>query len=347
VSTPFITDRRPPVPANFRTLDLNLLRVFDEVMSERNLTRAAANLSMTQPAVSNALRRLRDALHDELLVRSGYGVQPTPRAIELWPAVRAALEGLRAAVQPGAGFEPERSREAFVLAMADATAALLMPPLVRRLEAEAPGVSLRVRPLLTRDPRVLLAGGELDAAIGHFPAAVAAIGMAAIQEGTPDPIEFQRLYDGEYVCVMRAGHPLARAPLDLDRYCSARHLLVSFSGRPFGFVDEALAALGRRRRVVLTVNQFFTAGQVVAETDLLTVLPHRFVPSTGIASQLVTRTLPMELPIVHVDVLWHRRHDLRPAHAWLRRAIADAARDAFAPAGTPGAGRRTSPAAGC
>jgi DNA-binding transcriptional LysR family regulator len=332
MASPFIVSGRPPVLANFRTLDLNLLRVFDEVMAERNLTRAAANLAMSQPAVSNALRRLRDALHDELLVRAGYGVQPTPRALELWPAVRAALDGLRTAVQPGGGFEAARSREAFVLAMADATAALLMPPLVRRLEAEAPGVSLRVRPLLTRDPRPLLSSGDLDAAIGHFPAAVAAIGMAAIQEGTPDPIHYERLYDGRYVCVMRADHPLADVDLDLDRYCSARHLLVSFSGRPFGFVDEALAAIGRRRRVVLTVNQFFTAGQVVARTDLLTVLPHRFVPSTGIASQLVTRALPLELPIVHVDVLWHHRHDVRPAHAWLRRAIADASQESIASA---------------
>lgn len=325
---PFIDQGRPPVPGNFRTLDLNLLRVFDAVMAERNLTRAAANLAMTQPAVSNALRRLRDALHDELVVRAGYGVQPTPRALELWPTVRAALEGLRAAIQPG-DFDAAASRDSFVLAMADATAALVMPPLVRRLEASAPGLSLRVRPLLTRDPRALLSSGELDLAIGYFPAAVTSIELAAMQDGGPAPIEHQRLYDSEYVCVMRAGHPLASGPLDLDRYCAARHLLVSFSGRPFGFVDEALAALGRRRRVVLTVNQFFTAGQVVAQTDLLTVLPRRFVPTTGIAPGLVTRTLPMDLPIVHVDQLWHHRHTARPSHAWLRATLAESARDAF------------------
>lgn len=325
---PFIDRRAPSVPANFRTLDLNLLRVFDAVMAERNLTRAAANLAMTQPAVSNALRRLRDALRDELVVRAGYGVRPTPRALELWPTVRAALDGLRAAIQPG-DFDAAASRDSFVLAMADATAALLMPPLVRRLEAAAPGLSLRVRPLLTRDPRALLSSGELDLAIGYFPAAVASIELAGMQEGGPGPIEHARLYDSTYVCVMRAGHPLASGPLDLDRYCAARHLLVSFSGRPFGFVDEALAALGRRRRVVLTVNQFFTAGQVVAQTDLLTVLPERFVPTTGIATSLLTRALPMDLPIVHVDQLWHHRDTARPSHAWLRATIADSAREAF------------------
>ncbi|MEI6547483.1 MAG: LysR family transcriptional regulator, partial [Burkholderiales bacterium] len=204
MEAPFVPDMPPSTPANFRTLDLNLLRVFDQVMAERNLTRAAANLAMTQPAVSNALRRLRDSLHDELLVRSGYGVQPTPRALELWPAVRAALESLRTAVQSGAEFDPGASRDTFVLAMADATAALLIPPLVRELEAQAPGVSLRVRPLLTRDPRNLLAGSELDAVIGYFPAALAAIGAARMQEGSVDSIANRRLYDGEYVCVMRA-----------------------------------------------------------------------------------------------------------------------------------------------
>jgi DNA-binding transcriptional LysR family regulator len=327
---PFVSDNPPSTPANFRTLDLNLLRVFDQVMAERNLTRAAANLAMTQPAVSNALRRLRDSLHDELLVRSGYGVQPTPRALELWPAVRAALESLQSAVQSGAEFDPGASRDTFVLAMADATAALLIPPLVRELEAQAPGVSLRVRPLLTRDPRNLLAGSELDAVIGYFPAALAAIGAARMQEGSVDPIANRRLYDGEYVCVMRAGHPLASAPLDLDAFCAARHLLVSFSGRPFGFVDESLAALGRSRRVVLTLNQFFTAGQVVSQTDLLTVVPRHFVASTGIVSQLVVRPLPLDLPIVHVELLWHQRHTSRAAHVWLRSMIVEAAHAAFA-----------------
>src|SRR5437868_6553764 len=179
-------------PATFRNLDLNLLRVFDQVMAERNLTRAARNLAMTQPAVSNALSRLRDALGDGL-----------------FPAV---LADLTAQAQTG--------------------------------------------------------------------------GMAAF--------DHQRLYDGRYVCVMRDGHPLARGPLTLKRYCAAHHLLVSFSGRPFGFVDEALASLGLKRRVVLTVNQFFTAGRVVTTSDLLTVLPSHFVSVTGIADQLVLRELPFE-----------------------------------------------------
>jgi len=310
---------------NFRTLDLNLLRVFDEVMAERNLTRAARNLAMTQPAASNALRRLRDALGDELVVRSGYGVEPTPFALALWPTVRESLAQLRSAISP-TSFDPTESRASFVLSMADATAALLTPPLLARIEREAPGVSLRLLPITTRDPRHLLESEEIDAVIGHFPAAMAAIALAAMQEDIPSNFGHARLYSGDYVCVMRREHPLASAELTLDAYCSARHLLVSFSGRPYGFVDEALAELGRRRRVVLTVNQFFTAGLLVSRSDLLTVLPRHFIPSTGIADQLTQRPLPMVLPQVYVDMIWHRRHESRAEHAWLRAMVLEAAR---------------------
>ena len=313
---------------NFRTLDLNLLRVFDAVMAERNLTRAARHLAMTQSAVSNSLRRLREALGDELVVRAGYGVEPTPHAVMIWPAVRDALEALQAVLAP-TSFDPLLADCSFVLAMADATATLLIPPLIRSVESQAPGVSLRVLPLPTRDPRSKLEAGELDAAIGHFPVVLAEIAQRSMQESTPPSVGYERLYDGRYVCVMRRGHPLAGQELTLDRYCEAHHLLVSFSGRPFGLVDQALASIKRQRRIVLTVNQFFTAGQVVANSDLLTVLPERFVPSTGIADELAIRPLPFEVSIVHVDLIWHRRHQARAAHRWLREQITAAAVQAF------------------
>ncbi|HEX5738564.1 MAG TPA: LysR family transcriptional regulator [Hydrogenophaga sp.] len=313
---------------SFRTLDLNLLRVFDEVMAERNLTRAAHNLSMTQPAVSNALRRLREALGDDLVKRAGYGVEPTPTALTLWPTVRDALHQLRASLAPGE-FDPQTASNAFVLAMADATAAKIVPGLVDILEDEAPGVSLRVLPLTTRDPRELLESGTADLAIGHFPGVLAELGALHLQEGTPRFVH-QRLYDGEYVVVMRRGHPLAKGPLTLDAYCAARHLLVSFSGRPFGFVDEALAGLSRKRRVVLTVNQFFTAGRVVANTDLLTVLPRHFVGATGMEHELAFCELPLPVPVVHVDSLWHRQAEHQSAHRWLRSAVEMASARGFA-----------------
>lgn len=321
-------------PVNFRTLDLNLLRVFDEVMTERSLTRAAHKLALTQPAVSNALRRLRQALGDELIQRSGQAMLPTPRALALWPAVREALRQLQEVITPSV-FVPGSANTTFVLAMADATAAELMPGLVEVMDREAPGISIRVVPLTTRDPRRLLELESADLAIGYFPAALADL-TARTQAGEAVAFAHQRLFSGEYVCVMRRGHPLAGLPLTLDRYCAARHMLVSFSGRPFGFVDEALALLGRERRIVLTVNQFFTAGKVVAHSNLLTVLPRHFVNVTGFAEQLVLRELPYPVPAVHIDTLWHHRMHRDSAHEWLRATLLTLANATFkpAPAGT-------------
>ncbi len=304
---------------NFRTLDLNLLRVFDEVMAERSLTRAARNLSLTQPAVSNALRRLREALGDELVRRSGQGMEPTPRALALWPAVRESLRQLQQSLAPQ-DFEPAKAENTFTLAMADATAAELVPRLMDILEAEAPDLSLRVVPLNTRDPRKLLDEEAIDLAIGHFPAVLADL-TARAQVGKAVTFAHQRLYDGEYVCVVRSGHALASGPLTMSRYCAARHLLVSFSGQPFGFVDEALATVGHQRRVVLTVNQFFTAARVVAHSNLVTVLPRHFIDITGFAEQLASRPLPFEVQPVHVDAVWHSRVDASSAHRWLLQAI--------------------------
>jgi DNA-binding transcriptional LysR family regulator len=138
-----------------------------------------------------------------------------------------------------------------------------------------------------------------------------------------------RLFAGDYVCVMRKNHPLAQGTLTLDQYCAARHMLVSFSGRAFGFIDEALALLRRKRPVVLTVNQFFTAGKVVAHSDLLTVLPRHFVNVTGFVDQLEQRELPFKVPPIQVDALWHQRQNGSSAHAWLRAQVVALADKAF------------------
>lgn len=306
---------------NFRTLDLNLLRVFDEVMVERNLTRAAHNLAMTQPAVSNALRRLREALGDDLVVRRGYGVEPTRVALNLWPSVRTALHQLRESLAPG-GFDPARAAHTFALALADVSAAMLLPRLVETLGHEAPGVTLNTQALTTRDPRGMLESGQADLAIGYFPGVLAELGATHLQETAPR-FRHLRLYDGEYVVVMRRTHPLARGTLTLDAYCAARHVLVNFSGRSIGFVDEALAHVGRRRRIVLTVNQFFTALSVITQTSLLAVLPRHFVASDPVlARSVAVQPLPLPMPPIHVDMLWSRRMDADPAQRWLREQIA-------------------------
>lgn len=302
---------------NFRTLDLNLLRVFDTVMAEGSLTRAAQVLAMTQPAVSHAIKRLHDAVGEALFERTAHGMKPTARAQALWPQVRSALAGLQQTLAPSV-FNPEQDAVNLRLAMADATAALLLPPLVTAIEEQRALANLRVLPLTTRDPRALLEHGECDLAVGYFPEAIAHVDA----QGADASLRHQRLSQTRYVCVMRRGHPLAEpGALDLDAYCQARHLLVSFSGRPHGFVDQALAGLGRQRRIVLTVNQFFTGGRVVSQSDLLTVLPLSFISATGFETALVTCELPFELGRVHVEMLWHLRRDNDPAHRWLRGLI--------------------------
>ena len=310
-----------PTALNFRTLDLNLLRVFDVVMAERNLTRAAERLSITQPAVSNALKRLKESVGEDLLTRISSGVKPTPRAEALWPEVRTALGHLRAALAP-AEFNPLTDAISFRIAMADATAALFMPPLVSQIEQERALVDLRVLPLATRDPSDLLERGDADLAIGSFPQAVWALTSA----GSDSALRHARLHDSAYVCVMREGHPLAEpGALTLDSYCAADHLLVNFAGRPHGLADQALAALNRKRRVLLTVNQYFTAGRVVANSNLLTVLPAYFVEATGYHEQVVTRPLPFDLAGLHVAMVWHQRNDRSSAHQWLRARLLEAA----------------------
>jgi DNA-binding transcriptional LysR family regulator len=308
---------------NFRTLDLNLLRVFDVVMVERNVTRAAARLSMTQPAVSNALRRLRDAVGEDLFVPGATGVTPTAHAQAVWPAVRSAMDGLRGVFDPQ-DFDPTRDEHDFTLCMADATADVLMPAVLRVLERDRWRISMRVLALTTRDPRPQIEQGHADIALGFFPDVAAALAS----EGGSGMTVLDDLYACEYVCVMRRDHPLAQeAELSLDGYCSARHLRVNFAGRPHGFVDEALARLGRRRRVVLTLNQFSTAGRVVRESDLLTVLPRSYVPATGLADELTIRAFPCALPRIEVAMLWHRRHERDAAQRWLRSTMTRVAHD--------------------
>jgi DNA-binding transcriptional LysR family regulator len=307
---------------SFLTLDLNLLRVFDAVMTEQNLTRAAGHLAMTQPAVSNAIKRLRESLGDELLIRTAYGVKPTPRAEALWPAVRQALASLESAVMPET-FDVSKAEATFRLAMADATAALWLPSLMRSIEREAPRVNIRMVPLTTREPRPMLLRGDIDLAVGFFPGVAAQL---SYETGTP--VRHERLYSGQYACVMRKHHPLAKGKLDLDAYCKANHLLVSFSGRAHGLVDEALSQIGRERRILLTVNQFFTAGRVVANSDLITVLPKHLMVATGMTDALVWRELPFAMPAVHLDMLWHERDGRSPAHRWLRENLQNMAANA-------------------
>ena len=305
---------------NFRTLDLNLLRVFDTVMAEGSMTRAAQVLAITQPAASHALKRLHEAVGEVLFVRNARGMSPTPKAQALWPQVREALASLQHALAPVA-FDPRAEPVQFRLTMTDAIAAVLAPTLVADVERERALCNLRVLPLTTSDPRQLLEQGDADIALGHFPEAVTAL-LGAGRDAT---VRVAALHDTRHVCVMRREHPLADGPLTLDAYCAAHHLLASSTGRAHGAVDQVLTALGRQRRVVLSVNQFFTAARVLTRSDLISVLPLSFLPATGHVDELIVKDLPFELNPVQVTMLWHVRRDDEPAHRWLRALVQRAA----------------------
>jgi DNA-binding transcriptional LysR family regulator len=301
---------------NFQTFDLNLLRVFDAVMTEQNITRAAERLSTTQPAVSNALKRLREAVDDEILVRTARGMKPTPHAEEIWPAVRSALAALEGVLAPER-FDLSTTKASFRIAMADSTAALLLPQVMERIRTQAPLIDIRMVPLPGRDPRPMLMNSDADLAVGSFP------GVAAqLREGQQDvSLHHRRLYSGEPVGIMRKDHPLAREELTLDRYCSALHVLVSFSGSPTGPADGVLASLGRTRRVALTVNQFSTAFHMIARSDLMAIVPRHLIEAAAGTDGLIIKTLPFQLPMVYVDMIWHERDLQKPAHKWLRDTI--------------------------
>lgn len=306
---------------NFRSLDLNLLRVFDVVMVERHVTRAAERLAMTQPAVSNAMRRLREAIGEELFVPGPAGVAPTRRAQALWPTVRASLQSLQAVIAPAA-FDAKGDVREFAIAMADATAAVLMPALVAAWSADGVASALKLVGLDTRDPRPMLDHGQADVAVGFFPE----VERELAADGGRGSARLDPLYACRYGAVMRHDHPLAAgATLGLEDYCAAQHVRVEFAGRPRGFVDEALSRLGRSRRTVVTVEHFATAAGIVRASDLVTVLPRSFLPATGFAAQLVWRELPFELPPIRVGLLWHQRHENDPAQRWLRAALVKAA----------------------
>jgi len=302
---------------NFQTFDLNLLRIFDAVMTEQNITRAAERLSTTQPAVSNALKRLREAVNDEILVRTARGMKPTARAEEIWPAVQAALASLENALSPE-HFDISSAKASLRIAMADSTANLLLPQVMERIRQEAPQIDIRMVPLPGRDPRPMLLNADTDLAVGSFPGVVAQLRDGQRRDVT---LHHQRLYSGEPVCIMRAGHPLANKELTIDRYCESLHLLVSFSGRPSGPADDMLATLGRTRRIALTVNQFSTAFHIIARSDLIAIVPRHLIEASSFADQLVVETLPFQLPTVYVDMLWHERDTRHPVHKWLRETI--------------------------
>jgi DNA-binding transcriptional LysR family regulator len=285
-------------------IDLNLLTSLDAVLEAQSVTLAAKQLGVTQPAVSHALRRLRELLGDPLLVRTARGMRPTPRAIELRPAVRAALAAAEVVLQAAPPFDPATADRVFAISVIDQGAFQLLPKLAARLAEHAPRVRIDVRPIPSERFTDALAG-ELDLAIGVF-------------RDRPAGVRDEPLWREEFVCVVRRGSAAARGAFDLQRYLSLRHLFVAPRGLPGSPLDEALARRGHRRNVVLTVPHFLVAPEIVATTDLVWTAPVGLARPFAQLLPLTLREPPFPIPGFSIGMRWHLRLDRDPGLAWLR-----------------------------
>lgn len=304
--------RHPRVPAramNLQQFDLNLFVTFDVIFAERNLTRAGERLHITQPAVSNALARLRSAFNDPLFVHQGGTMVPTGTADRLIGPVRQSLALLRGAVEDPQRFDPAQAEQVFQLSLRDSACAALAPALVVMLEARAPRLTLHCRQLPREQVAQALVRGQVDLAIDidHLPG-------PALQRC--------KLFDDAYVVLMRPGHPLADAELTLARFLAAEHVLIT--ARPSGptVLDQALARRGLPpAKTVLRVPNAEPAISVVRQTDLLLTAPRSLAQRHAVC----VRPLPLALPPLTAVLYWHAGTEHAPAHAWLRGLVRQAA----------------------
>lgn len=298
---------------NWRMLDLNLLVVFDAVARERNATRAAAKLNMTQPAISHALSRLRSALRDDLFVRTPEGMEPTPYAERLVGPVRTALENLHTALDGASPFDPETAERGFTVGMDNRAAVRLAAPLAAAVGEQAPNVQLDIRPSGTLNLAELLDRGELDLAVG---------GLAAPAERFSD----RRLFHSDFVAVVRRGHPAA-----VDRTISLRalgdypHLILSSTGEETDFVDAHLGRQSLNRRVKARVP-LLAATATLAQSEMIAILSDSTARTFADSAPLEVLSLPFPSPQLVTAMIWHRRVDSVPAHQWLRGLISHVAR---------------------
>lgn len=288
-------------------IDLNLLRIFNAIMTERNVTRAAASLHMTQPAVSNAVNRLRLRLKDPLFIKVPGGVLPTQRAELLWPPIRDSLARIADTLERN-DFDPSRSEAVFRLSMSDYVADQVIRPLFVQQQSVAPNIRLHLHPYSLDNAGQMLEKGEVDMAAGVYSNLGSSLRTLPLETLT-------------YVCAMRKGHPLlAQSRLTLDNFLRARHLMVSLLGAS-SLIDHELAAHGYRRHVVLTINQFSLAPRLLAETDLICIVPHNTVRNSPYSHLLEAVEPPFPFAARTVNLIWHERSDDIPAHRWLREEI--------------------------
>jgi DNA-binding transcriptional LysR family regulator len=296
-------------PMNLNTIDLNLFVAFDVIYTERNLTRASEVLSITQPAVSNTLARLRATFGDRLFVRTGNAMMPTPVAQSLIGPVRQALRQLRASVDQVRKFEPATSEKIFNLSIGDGAATILMPEIVTALRKEAPQVKVHCSQVDRREIASELASGDLDFALD-------------IPETEKPDLNGVEILQDRYVCVLRQGHPFAKRPLTVADYLKLEHVMVSSRRRGRNLVDIALARLGSQANTALRVMHFQSALHVVMGSDMAVTAPL----SLAARYEVVRKELPFEVPTLRTMLYWHRNADHDPANIWMRHQIIDASR---------------------
>jgi len=290
-----------------KTQELQLLYIFDAIMTERSVTRAADRLAMTQPAVSNAVSRMRQTWHDPLFVRKGRNIEPTSYALSLWDQVSDHMYALSNAVS-ATKFDPITSKRTFRLAVTDAIVDMTWRHLIGLLEREAPDVDLHAVPYTPDGTYDDLREAHVDLAVG-------------ILTQHDYSLRSTWLFEGRYVLAMRADHPLAGRQITIKEFLEARHLLVTMSGDAHGFVDNYLGQKGQSRRIAATVNHFSAVPEVLRESDLIATVPEWISQDCGFVEGLWMGELPFEIDPTSLYLIWHARHDRDPGVVWLRENV--------------------------
>ncbi|MFJ3495754.1 LysR family transcriptional regulator [Streptomyces sp. NPDC086091] len=288
-------------------IDLNLLVALDVLLEEQSVRGAARRLHLSEPAMSRTLGRVRRALGDPVLVRAGRRMVPTPRALAVRAEVSAVVERARALFVPAGDTDVATVERTFTLLGHDGIAAALGPPLLARAATEAPGVRLRFL-------------GESHIDVPFLREGTADLEVGVVDTVAPE-VHSELLHEDRMLAVVRRGHPLLDGELTPARFATgAGHLTVSRRGRLHGPIDTALADLGLRRRVAVSVASFSASLFVVRDTDLVGLINSWGAPLAE-SMGLVVRAVPLALPPLPMSLAWHPRHDADPAHAWLRGAV--------------------------
>jgi len=296
-----------------RRLDLNLLVTLEALLTERNVTRAAARLHLSQPAVSAQLSRLRDHFGDPLLLPAQRGMTPTAKALDLLVPLRQALDQVRGAVASHVAFDPARAALTVTVAASDYLQAAVLLPLALRLRKRAPGVRLALRHLDPRQVDGQMTRGDVD------------LGLMMPSESPPG-LRMRPLFHEHYVLIARRSHPVVHGKVTTRAFAGLDHVVVSPEGGAFSTpVDQALAALGHQRRVVLSAASFLSVPGIVARSDLVALVPARLVQ--GRATGLQVLACPFPVPGFDLALVWHERNHGHPAQQWVRDEVLQVAGD--------------------